>query len=165
MAKFVIMGVAGCGKSTVGQALSKELGVPYRDGDDLHPKSNVDKMSAGIPLTDDDRAPWLALVGHELAAAHEGYMVGCSALKRSYRDQIRNAAGGEVVFLHLNGSRDVIAARMSQRTGHFMPTSLIESQFATLEPLIPEEHGIVVDIDQPIEALVGLLSSFIKDQG
>lgn len=165
MAKFVIMGVAGCGKSTVGEALSKVTGASYRDGDDLHPKSNVDKMSAGIPLTDDDRAPWLALVGRELAAAQDGYMVGCSALKRKYRDQIRSVAGDGVMFLHLCGTRDVITARMEQRTGHFMPASLIDSQFATLEPLAADEQGTVVDIDQPIGAIVAQLAAFIKDQG
>ncbi|WP_040616770.1 gluconokinase [Roseibium sp. TrichSKD4] len=165
MKKYVIMGVAGCGKSTIGAALSAATGLHYRDGDDLHPEENVRKMSSGIPLNDEDRAPWLALVGQELAHAEDGYMVGCSALKRKYRDQIRTAAREEIAFLHLSGARAVITERMSERTRHFMPTSLIDSQFAALEPLDVDEQGTVIDINQPIEAIVDTLSAYIKGHG
>lgn len=165
MVKYVIMGVAGCGKSTIGAALSAATGLNYRDGDDLHPVENVRKMSAGIPLNDDDRAPWLALVGQELARAEDGYIVGCSALKRKYRDQIRAAADEQIAFLHLSGTRAVITERMAERTGHFMPTSLIDSQFAALEPLEADEQGTVVNINQQVEAIVDTLRAYIKGHG
>jgi len=147
------MGVSGCGKSSVGAALSGALGIPYRDGDDLHPPANVAKMRAGEALTDADRWPWLDRVAGELARLAP-VIVGCSALRRSYRDRIRAGAGGPVCFVHLAGSREVIAARMAARSGHFMPTSLLDSQFATLEPPGPDEAAITIDIDQPMERLV-----------
>ena len=152
--RMVIMGVAGCGKSTVGAALAPMIGADYVDGDDLHPKSNIKKMAAGIPLNDDDRAPWLALVGQRLAQADKTTMIGCSALKRSYRDIIRQHAGGDVLFLHLTGSRQVIEGRMSSREGHFMPMSLLDSQFATLEPPGSDERSIAVDINQELQTIV-----------
>ena len=151
--RIVIMGVSGCGKSSVGAALSGALGIPYRDGDDLHPPANVAKMRAGEALTDADRWPWLDRVAGELARLAP-VIVGCSALRRSYRDRIRAGAGGPVCFVHLAGSREVIAARMAARSGHFMPTSLLDSQFATLEPPGPDEAAITIDIDQPMERLV-----------
>ena len=151
--RMVLMGVAGCGKTSVGMALAIRLGATYRDGDDLHPKANIAKMSRGEPLTDEDRWPWLALVGRSLRG--DGvHIVGCSALKRSYRDQIRREAGGPVTFIHLAGSQSVIAARMAARTGHFMPPALLASQFAALEPPGPDEPAITVDIDQPFEAVI-----------
>ena len=147
------MGVAGCGKSSVGVALAAALGLPYRDGDDLHPAENVAKMAAGVPLTDADRAPWLADVG--AALAHDApLIIGCSALKRRYRDQIRATAGGAVTFVHLAGSRAVIEARMAARQNHFMPVSLLDSQFAALEPPLPDEPSLTVDIDQPLDRVV-----------
>lgn len=142
----VIMGVAGCGKSTVGRGVGEIVGALYRDGDDLHPSANIAKMTAGMPLTDEDRWPWLDLVGLALRDASMPALVGCSALKRKYRDRIREAAGKPVVFLHLAGSREVIEGRMSARDGHFMPVSLLDSQFAALEPLEPDEPGFSVDI-------------------
>lgn len=148
------MGVAGCGKSSVGEAISAQIGVPYLDGDDLHPQANIDKMSSGQPLTDTDRAPWLRDVGQALRNHDGSVMIGCSALKRIYRDQIREAAGQEVLFLHLNGARAVIEARMSARDGHFMPISLLDSQFATLEPLQSDETQVIIDIDQSFDAVV-----------
>ncbi|MGE6738784.1 gluconokinase [Allorhizobium pseudoryzae] len=152
--RIVLMGVAGSGKSTVGEALASQTGTTYRDGDDLHPEANIAKMSRGEPLTDEDRWPWLTLVGEALANAETPLTIGCSALKRSYRDHIRAKARGPVVFVHLAGSRAVIEGRMGARTGHFMPTSLLDSQFATLEPPAADEHAVTVDIDQPLDTLV-----------
>jgi len=150
--RVVIMGVSGCGKSSVGAGLAARLGLNYRDGDDLHPPENVAKMRAGMPLTDADRWPWLDRVGQVLLA-EAPVIVGCSALKNAYRDRIRTAAGGPVTFVHLAGSQEVIAARMALRQGHYMPLSLLDSQFAALEPPAAEE-AITVSIDQPLEALV-----------
>ncbi len=150
--RLVIMGVSGCGKSSVGAGLAARLGLNYRDGDDLHPPENVAKMRAGMPLTDADRWPWLDRVGQVLLA-DAPVIVGCSALKRAYRDRIRTAAGGPVTFVHLAGSQEVIAARMALRQGHYMPLSLLDSQFAALEPPAAEE-AITVSIDQPLEAIV-----------
>ncbi len=160
--RVIIMGVAGCGKSSVGAAMAEALGAVYSDGDDLHPQSNIDKMSAGTPLNDDDRAPWLDLVGEALRDASGPVLVGCSALKRRYRDRIRAAAGAPVTFLHLSGSRAVIEARMSAREGHFMPVALLDSQFATLEPLQDDELSVIVDIDQTFEAVVAESAAGLK---
>ena len=146
------MGVAGSGKTAVGEALAAAIGIPYRDGDDLHPAANVAKMSRGEPLTDDDRWPWLAKVGQTLAPAP--LIIGCSALKRRYRDLIRAEAQHPVTFIHLSGSRELIASRMAARKGHFMPTTLLDSQFAALEPPGPDEGAITVDIDRTLAALV-----------
>ena len=150
--RLVLMGVAGCGKSSVGAALSARIGLPYRDGDDQHPAENVAKMRRGEPLTDDDRWPWLALVGHALAPGP--MIIGCSALKRRYREAITRTAGHPVTFIHLSGSRGVIEARMQARKGHFMPLSLLDSQFAALEPPAPDENAFAVDIDQDLSAIV-----------
>ncbi len=148
------MGVAGCGKSTVGALVAERLGVVYLDGDDLHPTENIQKMSRGEPLSDADRAPWLQRVGETLRTQTGLCLIGCSALKRSYRDIIRKASTVTTGFLHLSGSRDVIAERMGKREGHFMPLTLLDSQFAALEPLQPDEDGFTVEIDQPLEAVV-----------
>jgi gluconokinase len=150
--RMVIMGVAGCGKTSVGEGLSASLGVPYCDGDDLHSDANVDKMRAGTPLTDDDRWPWLDSVAAKLRE-RAPIIVGCSALKRVYRDRIRQGAGGRVTFVHLAGSRDVIAARMTKRQGHYMPLSLLDSQFAALEPPGRDE-GLTVDIAPPMSEVI-----------
>lgn len=151
--RIVLMGVAGSGKTTVGEALAVRLGIPYCDGDDLHPAENVAKMSRGEPLTDADRAPWLGLVGRALQD-EAPLIIGCSALRRSYRDLIREKAGGPVTFVHLAGSRALIEARMAARTGHFMPVALLDSQFATLELPGPEERAITAEISQPLDVLV-----------
>ena len=153
--RIVIMGVSGCGQSSVGAALSDRLGIPYRDGDDLHPAANVEKMRAGVPLTDDDRWPWLDRVAQVLRD-EAPVIVGCSALRHDYRDRIRQGAGGPVRFVHLAGDRAVIAARMAARTGHYMPTSLLDSQFATLEPPGPDE-ALTVGIDQEVDAIIATL--------
>ncbi|MFH8678348.1 gluconokinase [Streptomyces lydicus] len=143
---IVVMGVAGTGKTTIGPLVAAELGVPYAEGDDFHPPANIAKMSAGVPLDDADRGPWLDAIG---AWAHgragRGGVVSSSALKRSYRDRLRAAAPG-AVFLHLTGDRALIEARMTERKGHFMPTALLDSQFATLEPLGDDEAGVAVDV-------------------
>ena len=147
------MGVSGSGKSTVGAAIAQRLRVPFEDADDLHPSANIAKMSRGEPLDDHDRYPWLELVGEWLAVHEEGGVMGCSALKRKYRDQIRGIAP-TVRFLYLEGSRDVIEARQAARPGHFMPASLLTSQFATLEPLAPDENGIVIEVDGSIDQII-----------
>lgn len=149
---IVVMGVSGCGKSTIGHDLAARLGIEYKDGDELHPKENIDKMSSGIPLTDEDRAPWLTLVGNWLHERTAG-VIACSALKRSYRDIIREAAP-DTFFVHLHGSYDVHLSRVNCREGHFMPSSLLDSQMETLEALGSDEAGVVIDIDQPVEDIV-----------
>jgi gluconokinase len=150
----VVMGVSGSGKTTVGAALAQRLRVPFADADDFHPKANIDKMSAGIPLTDEDRGPWLDTIGAWLAAhAEHGGVASCSALRRAYRD-VLTAAAPSAYFLHLHGTPQVIAARVAGRPGHFMPAALVESQFATLEPLEADERGAVLDVDQPVDDLV-----------
>ena len=163
--RVVLMGVAGCGKSSVGIALSAQLGIPYRDGDDLHPDASVEKMRAGIALTDADRWPWLDRVG-DVLAKDAPVIVGCSALRRTYRDRLRARAGAEVTFVHLAGSRDVIADRMARREGHYMPLALLDSQFAALEPPAPDENALAVQIDQPLphitQSLVAALQAIRK---
>ncbi len=158
--RLVIMGVAGCGKSTVGAALSEQLDIPYRDGDDLHSADTVEKMREGIPLNDDDRWPWLDRIADALES-DAPLIIGCSALRRSYRDRIRAGAGGPVTFVHLAGDRDLIASRMASRAGHYMPLSLLDSQFATLERPGPDE-AIEVTIDQPMNAIVGQVLSHLE---
>ncbi|MFF5304496.1 gluconokinase [Streptomyces sp. NPDC013161] len=142
----VVMGVAGTGKTTIGPLLAARLGVPYAEGDDFHPQANIAKMSAGVPLTDEDRWPWLDAIGDWAhGRAGLGGVVSSSALKRSYRDRLRAAAPG-VVFVHLTGDRALIEDRMAHRHGHFMPTALLDSQFATLQPLEADEAGVAVDV-------------------
>ena len=146
------MGVSGSGKSTVGAALADRLDIPFADADDFHPAANIAKMSAGIPLDDDDRRPWLAAVGQWLAD-HAGGVASCSALKRSYRDQLRSRRA-DIECLHLAGSTDLIGRRQADRPGHFMPSSLVVSQFDALEPLAPDERGLTIDVGQSVEAIV-----------
>ncbi|GAA1142345.1 MULTISPECIES: gluconokinase [Microbacterium] len=143
---LVVMGVSGSGKSTVAGMLAGRLGWDLEEGDDLHPAANVAKMAAGVPLTDEDRWPWLeriaAWIQLHTASGTPG-IVTCSALRRVYRDRL---SGPGVAFVHLDGTRETIANRLSTRFDHFMPQSLLGSQFATLEPLEPDEEGIVVDL-------------------
>ena len=157
MQRYVIMGVSGCGKSTVGAAFAAAIGGRFIDGDDLHPDPNVAKMASGQPLTDTDRAPWLVKVGQALQVGPGPVVIGCSALKRRYRDVIRHEAAQPVLFLHLTGSRAVLLARMAARTGHFMPPSLLDSQLAALEPPGFDEAAIAVDIDQTPQAILAEL--------
>lgn len=149
----VVMGVSGSGKSTVGAALAQRLRVPFADADDFHPPENIAKMTAGHALDDHDRYPWLEAIGEWLATHPDGGVMSCSALKRKYRDQLRGHADG-VVFLLLEGTPEVIRKRQASRPGHFMPASLLSSQFATLEQLAPDEHGVTVDVDQSVDAIV-----------
>jgi len=151
---IVVMGVSGSGTSTVGAALAQRLRVPFADADDFHPPANIAKMTAGQPLDDDDRYPWLEAIGEWLAKhCGDGGVMSCSALKRTYRDQLRRHCEG-VEFLHLAGTPEVIGRRQASRPGHFMPASLLVSQFATLEPLGPDESGIAIDVDQDIDSIV-----------
>ena len=147
------MGVSGSGKSTVGAALAQRLRVPYADADDFHPEANIAKMTAGEALNDEDRKPWLAAIGEWLDEHPDGGVVTCSALKRDYRDQLRRHCA-EIEFVHLYGEREVIARRQATRPGHFMPASLLDSQFATLEPLEDDERGFVVDVAKSVDEIV-----------
>jgi carbohydrate kinase (thermoresistant glucokinase family) len=150
------MGVSSSGKSVVGKTLARHLHAPFLDGDGYHPPANKEKMRAGTPLTDTDRWPWLETLSRALhdAADQKGVAVGaCSALKRAYRDFITDKAGEPVLFVHLDGPKELIAARIAARKHEFMPASLLDSQFATLERLAPDENGIVLSIDDPIETI------------
>ncbi|HWF70952.1 MAG TPA: gluconokinase [Mycobacterium sp.] len=147
------MGVSGSGKSTVGAALARRLGVPFADADAFHPQANLAKMAAGTPLTDDDRYSWLEAVGQWLADHEDGGVMSCSALKRAYRDRLRSHCPS-IEFLHLTGSPELIGRRQAGRPGHFMPSALVKSQFDILEPLGPDESGIAVDVRQSVESIV-----------
>jgi len=161
---IIVMVVSGSGKSTVGAALAQRLGVPFADADDFHPPANIAKMTAGIPLDDDDRYPWLDLIGRWLAERrNEGGVMSCSALKRKYRDQLRSHCA-ETEFVHLSGSPEVIAARQASRPGHFMPASLMASQFATLEPLHPDERGVTLDVDHDIDSIVASYLAYAQKE-
>lgn len=160
---IVVMGVSGSGKSTVGAALAQRLRVPFADADDFHPPANIAKMTAGHALDDDDRYPWLEVIGEWLADHHGGGVMSCSALKRRYRDQLRRHCP-DVEFLHLSGSIEVVARRQASRPGHFMPASLVASQFETLEPLGGDERGTAIDIDQNIDSIVEEYVSGIRGE-
>ncbi|MFC3495410.1 gluconokinase [Glycomyces rhizosphaerae] len=152
---LVVMGVAGSGKSTVARLLADRLGRPMAEADDFHPEANIAKMRSGTPLTDADREPWLLSL-RDWISAHDaegrGTVVTCSALKRTYRDLLRGATA-QVRFVHLSGTPEVIGERLSARSGHFMPPSLLDSQFADLEPLGDDEDGITVDVTAPPEQI------------
>jgi gluconokinase len=150
------MGVSGCGKSEIGCRLARHLGIAYLEGDAFHPEANVAKMSAGIPLDDQDRAGWLGVLADKVAAAcrdGQGLVLSCSSLKRRYRDQLRTG-DPHLVFVHLHGERDTISVRMQSRPGHFMPPALLDSQLRDLEPLQADEVGFQVDIRHSPDALV-----------
>lgn len=150
---IVVMGVSGTGKTSVARQLAERLGVGFVEGDDLHPEANRTKMAAGHPLTDEDRWPWLARIVarmQESAATGRGLVITCSALKRAYRDILADN-GAVTVFAHLQGPHDVVARRLAERSGHFFPTSLLDSQFQTLQPLQEDEPGFTVDIRETVE--------------
>lgn len=152
--RIVVMGVTSTGKTETGGRIARTLGLPFVDGDDLHPPRNRRKMAGGTPLTDADRRPWLDRIGAVLAERPR--VVACSALKRHYRDRIRSKAPG-TLFVHLHGPRDLIAWRMTRREGHFMPVSLLDSQLATLEPPGPDERAVRLDIRHPPRQLLATL--------
>jgi gluconokinase len=166
--QFVVMGVSGTGKSTVGQQVAALLGADLVEGDDYHPPENVAKMSAGTPLTDDDRLPWLrtlATMMQQRRASGLETVVTCSALRRSYRDILRGSAPPDrTEFIHLAGDFEVLWARMTVRD-HFMPASLLQSQFDTLEDLEPDEHGVKVDVAPPIEDVIRRVRAYLIDHG
>lgn len=162
--RIVVMGVSGCGKSTVGALLGQQLGADFLDGDSLHPAANITKMSAGIPLDDIDREPWLREIGRRLgeATGESPLIIACSALKRGYRDLIRAQAPG-TVFIHLAGSFELLNERMAVREGHFMPAALLRSQFATLQELQDDEAGSVWDIAAQPQQLANQAASWLRD--
>lgn len=154
--RWVVMGVSGCGKSEIARLLAERLGILYAEGDDYHSAENVAKMAAGIALTDADRHDWLLTLQARLATAAEagvGLVLSCSSLKRRYRELLR-AADPALAFIHLDGARELIAARMGARPRHYMPMSLLDSQFAALEALAPEERGLRIDIRLTPEQIV-----------
>lgn len=153
---LVVMGVSGCGKTSVGRQLAQTLGLDFIEGDELHPPRNVALMAAGTPLTDADRAGWLAAIADRLGQAfadRRGLVVSCSALKRSYRDQLR-AACPDLRLLHLQGDAVLLRARMAARSGHYMPPALLDSQLATLQPPGADEAAITLDITPPTAQVV-----------
>lgn len=161
---LVVMGVSGSGKSTIADWLAVRMGWRYEDGDKFHPSGNVAKMSAGQPLTDEDRWPWLQAIADEidrLSGTGQRAVVACSALKRAYRDILVHGRD-DVRIIFLNGTQDLIASRLAARKGHFMPPGLLASQFKTLEPPRPDERPITVSIDAPVEAIVDDIVSQLK---
>lgn len=152
---ILLMGVSGSGKSALGRALADRLDRPFFDGDDFHPPANIQKMSAGSPLTDHDRLPWLArlrqLIDDHLASA-QPMILACSALKKSYRDQLATDRP-EIALIHLHGTRDLLAARLTARTDHFFKPAMLDSQLATLEPPDPD-HALILEISHPIDQLI-----------
>ena len=160
---YVVMGVSGCGKSSIGRALSITCDMTFVDGDDLHPQTNIDKMASGQPLDDIDRNPWLETVGDVLARTPGPIVVGCSALKRAYRDIIRLRVPEPVRFLHLDAAERVMLDRVNGRAGHFMPPSLLQSQFDTLEGLAAGELGTRINIARPFGAVVGQSETYVRE--
>ena len=162
----VVMGVAGAGKSTLALALAERLDAVYIEADDLHSPEAKAQMAAGIPLTDDDRWPWLARVAagaRDALAAGRPVVVACSALRRVYREALIRDSGLDLAFVHVHGSDEELAERIGQRTGHFMPASMLASQLATLEPLAQEERGIVIPLDLPISRAADCAVEFLRD--
>ena len=154
---YVIMGVSGAGKTLIGAQLARALDVGFVEGDDLHPAANVERMTAGIPLTDENRHGWLIAIAARLRDAKRagvGLVVACSALKRRYRELLRSVGAGDVRFVYLKGDRALLAERMAQRPGHFMPPALLDSQLATLEEPVSAERAWVCDIRETPDAIV-----------
>jgi gluconokinase len=158
--RLVVMGVSGCGKSEIGHRLARWLGTDYVEGDAFHPVENVAKMSAGFPLDDEDRFGWLTTLANKIDAARQhrqGLVLSCSSLKRRYRDLLR-AGDPQLVFIHLHGDRETIAARMQSRPGHFMPPALLDSQLRDLELLQPDEKGFQIDIRYSPDELIAQIA-------
>lgn len=164
--RVVLMGVSGCGKSTIGEGLAARLGWRFVEGDRLHPPQNVAKMAAGQPLGDQDRAGWLEALSVQLARARsegQGLVISCSALKRSYRDLLR-AGDAQALFVHLAGSRERIAQRLADRTHLYMPPSLLDSQFADLQPPEADEQALSLDVEQPPMQLMAAIVQHLQNQ-
>ena len=158
----VVMGVSGCGKSTIGAALALREGLPFLDADDYHPKTNIDKMSAGVPLTDQDRWPWLSVFGdamREAAKEKGGVIAACSALKRTYRTHLLERIGLPMVYVLLDGDRDILLKRISARKGHYMPSTLLDSQLAALEKPTADEPALTIYIEQDVDSIVEEIKS------
>ncbi len=163
---IVVMGVSGCGKSTIAEALARKIDAHFKDADELHPAGNIEKMESGTPLNDEDREPWLADVAsyaRKSSAQHGICVIACSALKASYREILRNA--GRIVFVYLNGSFDLISGRMRQRSGHFMPETLLQSQFDALEDPTQESDTISVSIEKDPDSIALDAVNALKSQG
>ncbi|KOX22150.1 gluconokinase [Nocardiopsis sp. NRRL B-16309] len=163
---FVFMGVAGSGKTTVAQNVAARLGLPFAEADAFHPPANIDKMSEGVPLTDEDRWPWLRelagwIAAHDARGEHS--VMACSALRRDYRDVLRGGAPG-VHFLHMDGPEEVIIDRIAARADHFMPPALLRSQLDTLEPLEPDEEGAVFDVRLDVDTLVERSLGYVEQR-
>ena len=158
--QVVVMGVCGCGKSALGEPLARALELRFVEGDGLHPQANIERMAQGIALTDADRAGWLDALAATLAT-DRGTVLSCSALKRSYRDRLRAAAPG-LRFIHLHGARAVLEQRLRERSGHYMPASLLQSQLDTLEPPGADEDAITLDLAQPLGSLLAQAIDFIR---
>ena len=166
-AAIIVMGVSGSGKSTIGALLAEALGWPFADADGFHPAANVAKMAAGQPLTDADRGPWLDAIAAHIGAsrtAEQPVVVACSALRRTYRERLR-AGHGDLIFLHLAGAPEVIATRQAARQGHFMPPSLMASQFATLEDPAAEADAVTVSVQASPHEVVGNILSSLGERG
>jgi gluconokinase len=167
LAAIVIMGVSGAGKSTVGRIVAERLGCPFRDADSFHPAANIEKMSRGEPLTDDDRWPWLAAITAWIAehrAAGTLCVVTCSALKRAYRDIVTNRQSTDVRLIYLKGDFALIEARLKARHGHFMPPALLQSQFEALEEPTAEEHASAVSVDATPEEIAAAVLKRLRGQ-
>jgi gluconokinase len=164
----VVMGASGCGKSSVGQAIASIFGVPFIEGDALHPLKNITKMSSGTSLNDDDRWPWLDIVAAKLGSeglAHGGAVASCSSLKRIYRDRLEAGAGVDTKFIFLNCTRETLERNQSARKGHFMPAALLDSQLKTLEPPDGEARAIWIDGNQPFEIVVAAIVQALSAEG
>ena len=163
----IVMGVTSCGKTSVGEGLAAKMGCPYIEGDKLHPAANIKKMSAGNPLDDDDRWPWLDIIGKAMkveCGKGRGVVASCSALKKVYRQRLATAAGTPISFIFLHGDRDLLARRIAARKGHFMPPSLLDSQLKTLEIPGPEENALHLDVALPVNVLVDLSKDYVMER-
>lgn len=165
---IVVMGVSGCGKTSVAEGIAAALPAVFIEGDSLHPTSNVEKMSRGIPLTDEERWPWLDTIGSAMVgtlAAKQSVVVSCSALRKVYRDRLRKATGGSLAFVFLTGSRELLMARMAARRNHFMPVSLLDSQLSTLEDPSGEPGVVTIDIDASVDEVVAAALRALASHG
>lgn len=164
-AAIVVMGVAGSGKTVVGEAIAERLGWPILEADVFHPKANVDKMASGVPLNDDDRWPWLDAIGQAIGETGGGVIATCSALRRVYRERLAAAAARPLMFVFLDGSRETLASRIGGRKGHFMPPALLDSQLATLEPPDGDEPAVRISVEPPVEVVVDTTLKALRDKG